>query len=29
LNLPANHDLTVAVSNWANLDAAVETLQFE
>jgi hypothetical protein len=29
LNLPANHDLTVAVSNWANLDAAVETLAFK
>jgi hypothetical protein len=29
LNLPANHDLTVAVTNWANLDAAVETLPFE
>jgi hypothetical protein len=29
LNLPANHDLTVAVSNWANLDAAVETLAFQ
>jgi hypothetical protein len=28
LNLPANHDLTVAVTNWANLDAAVETLAF-
>jgi len=29
LNLPANHDLTVAVSNWTNLDAAVETLKFD
>jgi hypothetical protein len=29
LNLPADHDLTVAVSNWNNLDAAVEMLKFE
>lgn len=29
LNLPANHDLTVAVTNWANLDASVEALAFQ
>jgi hypothetical protein len=29
LNLPANHDLTVAVTNWTNLDASVETLPFQ
>jgi hypothetical protein len=29
LNLPGDHDLTVAVSNWNNLDAAVEMLKFE
>jgi hypothetical protein len=28
LNLPANHDLTVAVTNWTTLDASVETLAF-
>jgi hypothetical protein len=29
LNLPANYDLTIAVTNWATLDASVETLAFE
>jgi len=29
LNLAANHDLTVAVTNWNTLDAAVETLAFD
>jgi concanavalin A-like lectin/glucanase superfamily protein/IPT/TIG domain-containing protein len=28
VNLPANHDLTIAVTNWTNLDASVEALPF-